>query len=242
MKASAVIILTALAGLAGCAPMGSLPPDPEGTPSRLNAAAAAKQFAAVVSAVEPVADSVCQATRQDDHCDFRIAIDGRRRQPPNAFQTVDDEGDPVLIFTLALISDMRNPDELAFVMSHEASHHILDHLAKQAAHAEEEARVYAEVAARNGASEDAIRKAGEVGAAFGAHSYSRQYELEADYLGTRIARAAGFDPLKGALYFDRLPDPSGDFLGTHPPNAQRMQTVRASMGLAPCPNELDLCN
>ncbi|MGI3165241.1 M48 family metallopeptidase [Pseudooceanicola sp. 200-1SW] len=223
-----------LIGLAACAlpPM----PGPEGAgtpgqdiPSRLDADRAARQFAEVVATVEPVAEGICRARRDDDRCAFRIAIDSRRRMPANAFQTLDADGQPVLIFTLALIADMRNPDELAFVMSHEASHHILDHLTRQRDYAAQGAQVYAEAAMRSGASRRAVRRASELGAAYGARSYSRQFELEADYLGAQIARAAGFDPLRGALYFDRLPDPGDDFLGSHPPNAERMATVRRAL-------------
>ncbi len=61
-------------------------------------------------------------------------------------------------------------------------------------------------------------------------------ELEADQMGTILAWEAGFDPLRGAQFFNRLPDPGDDFLGTHPPNAQRLQIVRqtmAAIGAAP---------
>ena len=61
---------------------------------------------------------------------------------------------------------------------------------------------------------------GEVAEAGGAQ------ELEADALGTIIAHEAGFDPLRGAAFFERIPDPGNQFLGTHPPNAARIETVR----------------
>lgn len=219
-------LVTALV-LSGCAlpPATVTPADPD-TPARLGPEAAARQFAQVVETVEPVIERSCRARRADHHCAFQIAIDHRRRSAPNAFQTLDSAGQPVLIFTLALIADMRNPDELAFVMAHEASHHILDHLGQQRRYAEQGAREYAEVAARSGASQAAVRRASEMGAAFAARSYSRQFELQADALGTRIAATAGYDPLRGAQYFNRIPDPGQEFLGTHPPNKERMDTVR----------------
>lgn len=37
---------------------------------------------------------------------------------------------------------------------------------------------------------------------------------------------AGYDPLRGAAFFVRIPDPGDQFLGTHPRNAQRIETVR----------------
>ena len=60
----------------------------------------------------------------------------------------------------------------------------------------------------------------------GARSYSKEFELEADALGTVITKKAGFNPLVGAEFFTRIPDPGNRFLGTHPPNAQRIETVR----------------
>ena len=42
--------------------------------------------------------------------------------------------------------------------------------------------------------------------------------------------AAGYDPVRGAAYFTRIPDPGNKFLGTHPPNASRIETVRQAVG------------
>ncbi|WP_394351557.1 hypothetical protein [Paragemmobacter ruber] len=44
---------------------------------------------------------------------------------------------------------------------------------------------------------------------------------------TKIALSEGFDPVLGAGFFDRLPDLGDQFLGSHPPNAQRKAQVRA---------------
>jgi predicted Zn-dependent protease len=60
----------------------------------------------------------------------------------------------------------------------------------------------------------------------GARSYSKNFELEADALGTVITHNAGYNPVRGAEFFSQLPDPGNRFLGTHPPNAQRIETVR----------------
>ena len=78
------------------------------------------------------------------------------------------------------------------------------------------------------------RPDGEIGAVVGARSYSKEFELEADALGTVIAARAGFDPVRGAEFFLRIPDPGNRFLGTHPANAERIATVRraaAEIGL-----------
>jgi hypothetical protein len=41
-----------------------------------------------------------------------------------------------------------------------------------------------------------------------------------------IAHDAGYDPIVGVAFFSQIPDPGNRFLGTHPPNAQRVATVR----------------
>ncbi|MBT9384501.1 M48 family metalloprotease [Pseudooceanicola sp. CBS1P-1] len=225
-----VLVLSGAVALSACsAPQVENAPDGE---SRLGPQAAAAQFAQVASTVEPVAEKVCRRKRKDGRCNFRILVDTSPWRPANAYQTLDRDNQPVLIFTLALIADMRNPDELAFVMSHEASHHILDHLRKQREYSEAGAKVYAEAAARGGASPEQQKKAGEIGAEFGARSYSKTFELQADYLGAQIALEAGYDPLKGAMYFQRLPDPGEEFLGSHPPNAERLATVKRAVRAA----------
>ena len=66
----------------------------------------------------------------------------------------------------------------------------------------------------------------ELGAEVGARRYSKDFELEADALGTIITKRAGYDPLRGAEFFFRIPDPGDRFLGTHPPNGARLETER----------------
>lgn len=68
-----------------------------------------------------------------------------------------------------------------------------------------------------------------MGGALGARSYSKDYELEADELGTIITARSGYDPIKGAAFFTRIPDPGDRFLGSHPPNGQRIATVRRTV-------------
>jgi predicted Zn-dependent protease len=50
--------------------------------------------------------------------------------------------------------------------------------------------------------------------------------LEADALGTVITKRAGYDPVRGAAFFTQIADPGDRFLGTHPPNAKRIDTVK----------------
>ena len=84
------------------------------------------------------------------------------------------------------------------------------------------------LAQSTGASVEEVKRAQKLGAEVAARQYSQEFELEADALGAEIAFAAGFDPLRGAAFFDRLPDPGKKFLGTHPPNAERKALVAAT--------------
>ncbi|WP_305967945.1 MULTISPECIES: M48 family metallopeptidase [unclassified Mameliella] len=219
--------LIALALLSACA--APLPaPAPStlgGSEAQQRANRAARQFVQVVQTVEPVAERECRQRTRGLNCDFQIVIDDRADLPPNAFQTVDRYGRPILAFNIGMINSVRNADELAFVMGHEAAHHILDHLAKTRQSATIGAVVFAGIAAISGAEADAVRDAEQLGAAVGARTYSKEFELEADQLGTIITYRSGFDPLRGAEFFARIPDPGNRFLGSHPPNAARLKIV-----------------
>ena len=82
------------------------------------------------------------------------------------------------------------------------------------------------LAAAAGGNQATVREAQELGAFVGQRRYSKEFELEADALGTVIAAAAGYDPVRGAQYFTRSADPGDRFLGSHPPNADRIKIVR----------------
>jgi predicted Zn-dependent protease len=190
---------------------------------------AARTFIEVVARVEPVAERLCRSRGVARACDFRIVVDDRPGQPPNAFQTLDKSGRPVIGFTLALIADARNADELAFVLGHEAAHHIEGHIPRRQDQALSGALVAGVLAQASGLSPEEVRSAQNMGAELAARSYSREFELDADALGAEISLIAGFDPLLGSGFFDRLPDPGDRFLGSHPPNAQRKALVAATV-------------
>lgn len=195
----------------------------------------ARSFAEVQARVEPVAEAECRRLNPRANCDFRILVDDRPGAPPNAFQTLDGRGRPVLAFTVPLLSLIGNADELALVMAHEASHHIAGHLERQDWHASLGAAAFGRIASQEaGATAESIRQAQMIGAQVGARSFSKDIELEADRLGTIVAAQAGFDPVRGAEFFRRIPDPGNRMLGTHPRNSERIATVRqtaAELGL-----------
>lgn len=205
-------------------------PAPAVVPAGLTPAAT---FAAVVARVEPVAEAACRERAPFADCDFLIVVDDRPDAPPNAFQTRDPAtGRPVIAFTASLIRSAANADELAFVLGHEAAHHIAGHLDRQRDTAVAGAMVAGALAAALGQRDaGSLRTAQNIGATLGARTFSKDYELEADTGGTVIAWQAGFDPLRGAAFFDRMPDPGNQFLGTHPPNSARIDTVRRTLAV-----------
>ena len=208
-------------------------PGPEGAELTVNptpaSVQAARSFLRVVQTVEPVAERECRARTTGTNCNFNIVVDDRVGQPANAFQTVDRNGRPVIVFTLGLIAEARNENELAFVMGHEAAHHIAGHLGRQQQNAVAGAAIAAASAVLVGADRATVRRAQQYGAQVGARSYSKEFELEADALGTIITAKANYDPLIGARFFTRIPDPGDKFLGTHPPNAARIEIVRRTV-------------
>lgn len=219
--------LLSLAGLTACtvAPIDGV----QGSLDGFGARPAVAQFVAVVEIVEPIAERECRRRALGHNCDFLIVVDDRRGQPANAHQFLSDTGQPVLAFNYALLKSVRNADELAFVMGHEAAHHIEGHLEKQHQSALQGAAILGGLVTMRGGNNKEIAEAQELGAILGARRYSKDFELEADALGAIITLKAGFDPVKGAEFFTRLPDPGNQFLGTHPPNADRMATVRKAV-------------
>lgn len=225
--------LVAAAALAACdvAPVQQSPGSTSPTlaaPSApaMSANQAARSFVQVVQTLEPVAERECRARTTGVNCDFNIVVDDRPGQPANAFQTLDKQGRPVVAFTLALIAEARNADELAFVLGHETAHHIGGHIGRQQQNAVAGAVIFAGLATLSGGGAEAVRTAQQLGAQVGARSYSKDFELEADALGTIITKRAGYNPIRGAEFFTRIPDPGDKFLGTHPPNASRIDIVR----------------
>ncbi len=181
------------------------------------------RFRQVVRRMEPVAERECRARVPGRNCDFKIVVDDRPNLPSNAYQTEDKDGRPVIGFTLALLAGAQNSDEIAFVLGHEAAHHISGHVAQTQRNAAVGGFVGIVVAAAAGVD---VGVGADLGSFGGARSYSKQFELEADALGTIITHRSGYDPVRGSKFFGRIPDPGDRFLGSHPPNDQRLETVR----------------
>lgn len=182
---------------------------------------------AVAARMEPQAEAACRQRHLLRNCDFVIALDDNAAAPPNAFQTVLADGRPAIVFTEALVRAAHNPDELAFVLGHEAAHHIIGHIGQREGEARAGAAIAGAQARAAGLPPAEVTRARAIGAMLGARRYSKEYEIEADALGARLAWLAGYDPLLGAAFFARLPDPGDQILGSHPANAERRAVVAA---------------
>jgi Zn-dependent protease with chaperone function len=186
-------------------------------------------YRAVVRRVEPVAEQACRQMRPNSNCDFLIIVDDNPEIGANAYQTYNRAGRPVLAMTPALLRLLRNRDEVAFVVAHEAAHHIEGHIEQTQSTAQTGAILGAVLGSVVGLDTSGVDLATNIGGTVGARRFSKDFELEADSLGARIAERAGYDALRGVQYFARAADPGDRFLGTHPPNADRIRVVQATV-------------
>lgn len=224
MRAFVLSILLALT-TACSVPVAPAPPPPP----TAAVPPSAEPLVEVVNRVMPVAVRACRSQRTRQRCDFLVALDDSPDIEANAFQTLSRDGRPVIGFTLPLVQQTRNADELAFILAHEAAHHIAGHIARGQNSARIGADLIGGLVAAGGGDDVAIREAENFGAFLGARRYAQEFELEADALGALIAREAGYDPLRGVMFFQNAPDPGSSFLGTHPPNAARVDIVRRAL-------------
>lgn len=185
-----------------------------------------EHFAQVVDRVEPVAEQWCLDRAPARNCDFQIAVDTRPGLAANAKQSYAPNGQPVLTLTTAMISDAQNADELAFIVAHEAAHHIAGHIQRL--------RHLASTGV------DAPHALGlfDAGEPFATPSRERvalartklkEFELEADAFGAQIAAQAGFDPILAAEILRRIPDPGVHASGSHPANSDRLEAIRLAV-------------
>jgi len=212
----------------------------EGPRKPLTTAAAERRFKRVAGRLSPVGRSYCEALtadRADFDCNVDIGID-REMKERNAYFTYRDDK-PVIRISLPMLRDSASEDEVAFILSHEYGHLLGRHIEKSEQQALAGALILGVLAAAASADSgyydpSLVSSSMDIGAAAGSRAYSQTYELESDTLGTRIAHAAGYDPVKGARFFAR-PEAARteagklSFWGTHPPDAKRLATVLATM-------------
>jgi predicted Zn-dependent protease len=143
-------------------------------------------------------------------------------------------GGYVFVFS-GLLARVRNDDELVGVLAHEIGHVHAHHIVRQ----QTEGQVWS-AAALLGALLSVVHPvigAGAIAAAQTAQlKYSRDFEQEADYLGLRFARQAGYDPHALGTFFKELLaeqrlNPAGvpPYMLSHPLTETRVANVETTI-------------
>lgn len=122
-------------------------------------------------------------------------------QPPtiNAFVY----GGKYIYVYKGLLSEVGSDDELAVVLGHELGHSLLKHYLRSQQDTTNNLSGLAEVIGALAGGKKGYQDVSKVTKALRA-SYSRTDEEEADAIGVTIAWRAGFDPIRGADFFDRM--------------------------------------
>jgi predicted Zn-dependent protease len=126
-----------------------------------------------------------------------------------------------------------DPDEAAFVLGHEMGHVIRGHAIERIVTGSA-VSVVARAAPAPGVLAGWLRT---VGVKYLETAYSREQELEADRLGLRLARAAGFDPQGSVRLLARLaeltkamePSSLGAYFASHPTAEVRIAHIRRDL-------------
>lgn len=182
--------------------------------------AAARNFRETVARVEPVAEAFCRERTARDPtipCDVRVGIDARDGMAANAFLTVDNAGQPLILFNMALVAMARNQDELAFAFGHEMGHLLGGHVHR---------------ALYGDAPEAAVNRAACDARDPGSLTTREAFEREADLLGAHIAGRAGYDPALGVRILARLNEGGTAGAcreGPYLPSAERIETVVSAL-------------
>ncbi|WP_170984883.1 M48 family metalloprotease [Roseomonas sp. AR75] len=160
----------------------------------------------------------------------RFSVDLARANVPNAYASGQDR----ITFTTALMSVIRNEDELAAIMAHEMAHHIARHIPESTWRVEAGARVGAwlgnAVATAIGYDPGLTQLGAEAGAHVASLTFSKAQEREADYLGAWITARAGYDLERAGSIWATLTQLSGDkvtsMTDTHPAGPERLAQWR----------------
>lgn len=201
---------------------------------KLSRGAALARFKRVMPRVRRAGVAYCRTHYAGGNtalCNVDIGIDTKLKQP-NAYFTFQN-GRPVVRMSVPLLQESGSDDEVAFVMGHEYGHMLGQHIQKSVRQAQVGAILLGALTAAAGGDVSAVEASMDLGAAVGGRAYSQDYELESDILGTRIAYAAGYDPVKGLQFFTRNAKKGargqGSFWSTHPPDRRRVATVLAEV-------------
>ncbi len=171
-----------------------------------------------------------ELTQKIERIGQRLARTSQRPNLPYTFQVVDDRsinafatmGGFVYINT-GLIATAENEAELASVVAHEIAHITARHSINQM----RDVAISQGLMSAAGLRENTIV---QLGVQLGVNlPHSREAELEADQLGLRNLRNAGYAPIGMVTFMQKLMQKSGssapDFLSTHPATSDRVRAL-----------------
>ncbi len=163
-------------------------------------------------AIQRVAARLISAAKQSPYADLARSFDWE-------IAVVDDDenrnavalpGGKIVIYT-GLFPIARHEAGLAAVLAHEMVHALARHSAEQLTY-------------------DALRTATNKEAML---PFSRQHELEADYIGLLLTAEAGYDPRESVRMWQRMKqsddEPSPEYLSTHPSYDTRIAELQSHL-------------
>lgn len=200
-----------------------------------------RRLARVANSLKAAARTQCRMIDPEKTgCDYPVKLTDD--QEVNAFA----DGKQVYI-PVGMLKFAESDDELAYVISHELAHNMLNHMGKKRGNAALGTVVDVLLTAATGVStQGAFGKAAR-------QAYSQGFESEADYLGMYIAASAGYDTSLGPLFWRRMAieNPAGiikRYNSTHPSTPERFVALTKTIGeiqtkydqgLAMAPNSID---
>ncbi len=162
--------------------------------------------------------------------DLRYRFNIVEEEEPNAFAL---PGGPVYV-TTGLMALVKSDDELGSVLGHEVGHIAARHIVKRIQGAVGLQLLEILAAGTGATSNPRARQSMDLAFASIMTAYSQQDELEADRLGTRYLKRAGYKPLAAVDFLTRLRDHTlkqpprrFSYFRTHPYFADRLRVVRS---------------
>ena len=174
------------------------------------------------------------------HPEFRYTFTGVNLKEINAFAL---PGGPMYI-NRGMIEKAHNEGEVAGVMAHELSHVALRHGTAQQTKATPYAigQIAGQIAGAiiGGRTGSVIAQGSQFGIGTYFMKFSREYEKQADILGSRIMAGAGYDPRDMANLFKTIEKESGpggpQFMSDHPNPGNRVEYINAEARLLRVPD------
>ena len=137
-----------------------------------------------------------------------------------------------IVFYRGILPICQNETGVAMVMGHEVAHALARHGTERMSQGlvATAAAVGMDVGLQGDKDKQLYVMAFNLGAQFGVLlPYSRKHESEADQMGVELAARAGYDPMHGALIWERMKEENSaappEFMSTHPSHDTRIDNL-----------------